>query len=116
MTTSIANTTPTTIDVDAAFAQLNYGDSWRMARLGAHNRAYSADHGYIQFDVKVGRKYRVIVKLAPSDTYSVEIGRMRKPRGSSIREYEVLSQEHDVYCDVLGEVVERMCVEAGGDC
>ena len=114
MTASIVNSTPTAIDARTAFEQLNYGDPWRLARLGAHNRAYSADHGYIQFDVKMGRKYRVIVKLAPSDTYSVEIGRMRRPRGSSIREYEVLSQEHDVYCDVLGEVVERMCVETAG--
>lgn len=114
MTTSLVNDTPTTIDASVAFAQLNYGDSWRLIRLGARNRAYSEDRGYIQFDVMLGRKYRVIVKLAPSDTYSVEIGRLVKPHGSSIREYRVLSQVHDVYCDVLGETVERMCLEAAG--
>jgi hypothetical protein len=104
----------TTINAIAAFQQINHGDAWRMARLGAHNRAYSEDCGYTQFDVTLGRKYRVIVKLDADDTYAVEIGQLRKPRGSSIREYQVLSQVRGIYWDVLGETIERAALEAAG--
>jgi hypothetical protein len=111
---SVVNELATQIDARTAFQQINYGDAWRMARLGAHNRAYSEDCGYIQFDVTLGRKYRVIVKLDADDTYAVEIGRLRKPRGSSIREYQVLSQVRGIYWDVLGETIERAALVAAG--
>jgi len=108
---TIVRDAPTTIDALTAFRQINHGDAWRLARLGARNRAYSEDLGYIQFDVTLGRKYRVIVKLDADDTYAVEIGQMRKPRGSSIREYQVLSQVRGIYWDVLGETIERAALE-----
>lgn len=114
MTTSLVSDTDTRIDAATAFQQINHGDTWRMARLGAHNRAHSEQSGYIQFDVTLGHKYRVIVKLDADDTYAVEIGRLRKSSGSSIREYQVLSQVRGIYWDVLGEVIERACLKVAG--
>lgn len=103
-TTSLANDAPTSIDARAAFAQINLGDSWRLTRLGARNQVCDERAGYIQFDVTLDRRYRVIVKLAADDTYAVEIGR------NSVRTYQVLAQTRGIYCDELGEFVERMCL------
>jgi hypothetical protein len=111
---NVVNESATRIDALTAFRQINHGDAWRMARLGAHNRMHSESNGYIEFDVTLGRKYRVIVKLDADDTYAVEIGRLRKPRGSSIREYQVLSQVRGIYWDALGETIERAALEAAG--
>lgn len=105
MTASLAAAEPTTIDALTAFQQINWGDEWRMTRLGARDRCYSETDGYIQFDVKLTRKLRVIVKLAGDDTYSVEIGRIRK------LEYVVIEQAHGVYCDELGRTVEDLVVK-----
>lgn len=105
MTVSLAAAEPTTIDALTAFRQINWGDSYRMARLGARDRCYSEVDGYIQFDVKLTRKLRVIVKLAGDDTYSVEIGRIRK------MDYVVIEQAHGVHCDQLGRVVEDLAVK-----
>lgn len=81
---------------------------WTLAELGAKNKAYSKD--YIQFDVTLVRSRRVIVKLDANDTYSVEIGRMRKI--DYLPTYEVLSQVTDIYCDQLSEVIRRAVLES----
>lgn len=108
--TSLVNEAPTGIDARIAYAHLNLGDSWRMARLGAHDLMRDERAGYIQFDVKLGRTYRVIVKLDADDTYAVELGRMRKPRGAYLPEYQVIRQVRSLTFEVLGETVEEMCV------
>jgi hypothetical protein len=51
----------------------------------------------------------VVVKLAADDTYAIEIGRMRRTKGSSLPEYQVLEQARGIYADQLGETVERLC-------
>lgn len=104
MTDSIATEKPTTIDANQAFSQVNYGDSWRMARLGARNHAYSASDGYIQFDIKLTGMRRVIVKLNGKDYYDVEIGRIKK------MDYIVLEQVRDIDAESLGRVIEDMAV------
>lgn len=110
--TSLINEAPTGIDARTAFAHLNHGDSWRLRRLGAHDLLHDERAGYVQFDFNLTRKLRVVVKLDADDTYAVELGRMRKPRGGSLPEYRVIKQVRGVYCDALGETVEEMCVEA----
>jgi len=105
-TTSLVNTPATEADVATTWAHIQYGDSWRLARLGARNRCYS-NTGYVQFDVKVApnKSRRVIVKLMANDTYGVEIGQLR--RG----EYRVLAQAFDVYADSLGVVIESLVAD-----
>jgi hypothetical protein len=102
---SLVEETPTGIDVRVAYQHLNHGDSWRMARLGARDRMQDEQAGYIQFDVLITRRLRVVVKLDADDTYAVEVGRMRK------LEYAVIRQVRGLTCEVLGEVVEEMVVE-----
>lgn len=105
-TSSLVNEAPTGIDSRVAYQHLNYGDSWRMARLGARDLMRDEQAGYIQFDVRITKKLRVVVKLAGDDTYSVEIGRMRM----RTLEYQVLEQERGIYADQLGATVERLCL------
>lgn len=111
---SLVNEDPTGIDARIAYKHLNHGDSWRMARLGARDLMRDERAGYLQFDVRITRKLRVVVKLAMDDTYSVELGRMRRPRGVALAEYEVLEQLRGIHADQLGETVERMCVVWSG--
>lgn len=106
MTTSLYYETSTSIDAQETFRQVNLGDSWRMARLGAWDCMYAEDSGYVQFDIKLTRKLRVVIKLLGDDTYGVEVGRMKRNL-----DYVVLDQVRGIYADQLGETVERMCVE-----
>lgn len=46
----------------------------------------------------------MVVKLAGDDTYSVELGQLRKPRGGML-EYRVIKQLHGIYGDQLGKIV-----------
>jgi hypothetical protein len=101
---SIVNDSPTTIDAAQAFAQINYDDPWRMLRLCVSNRCYSKSDGYIQFDVKITGKRRIIVKLNGSDLYDIEIGRMKK------LDYIVLDQIRDIDADNLGRIIEDLAV------
>jgi hypothetical protein len=104
---SLAELPATQMDVNTAFDHIRWGDALRMIRLGARNRAYSHDSGYIQFDTSgLGRTLRVIVKLAADDTYSVEVGRITRRV-----EYVVLAQEHGHCADSMGAVIERMVLE-----
>jgi len=110
MTESLATMTATQIYANIAFDDIRWGDSWRLIRLGCVNRAYSEDSGYIQFDTSgLGRKLRVIVKLAADDTYSVEVGRIKRSKGEL--SYVVLAQEHGHYADSMGAAIERMVLE-----
>lgn len=105
-TVSLAALPATQMDANTAFDHIRFGDVWRLVRLGARNRAYSHDSGYIQFDTSgLGRTLRVIVKLAADDTYSVEVGRITRRV-----EYVVLAQEHGHYADSMGAAIERMVI------
>lgn len=104
-TISLAAEGDTAIDAGTAFAHINWDDSWRTRRLGVRNRAFSNESGYIQFDIKITRVLRVIVKLMADDTYAVEIGRIRK------MEYVVIEQMRGIYGDVLGQTVEALCIK-----
>jgi hypothetical protein len=103
--TTLIQDPDTGIDARTAFQHLNYGDSWRLTRLGAHDRLYDETAGYIQFDVELTKKLRVVVKLQSDDSYAVEIGRIKLGK-----EYTVLEQHRGIYYDQLGELVERMVV------
>lgn len=106
---------PTEMDVATAWAHLGHGDSWRLVRLGAHNRLYSQTSGYIQFDVRTGerRTTRVIVKLSADDTYAVELGHVACALGEAL-EYQGIEQARGLYADQLGQAVEAMLLECVG--
>jgi hypothetical protein len=110
MTESLAAAPATQIYPNIAFDHVRWGDAYRLVRLGCVNRAYSEESGYIQFDTSgLGRKLRVIVKLAADDTYSVEVGRIKRRKGDLT--YTVLAQEHGHYTDSMGPAVERLVLE-----
>jgi hypothetical protein len=106
--TSVIEGPDTGIDSQVAYRQIMATDRWRLARLAARDLFYDETAGYIQFDVKITKNRRVIVKLAANDTYSVEIGRVKTV--DYLPTYLVLAQEHDVHCEDLGATVERMCL------
>lgn len=107
--TSLVNETPTRIDARTAVAHINLGDSWRMRRFGYTDLMHSERDGYIQFDVKLTRKLRVIVKLTADDLYCIEIGRIRRSRGDI--EYVVIEQIREIFWDDLGQAVEGLVVK-----
>ncbi|MGH8571133.1 MAG: hypothetical protein ACREX8_00965 [Gammaproteobacteria bacterium] len=100
----------TGIDARTAWSHILAGDPWRLRRLGARDLIYNERAGYVQFDFRLTRKLRVVVKLCADDTYAVELGRCRKRRGSALREYEVLEQTHLLDVEQVGQAVEHMCV------
>jgi hypothetical protein len=106
--TTLVQAPDTGIDARTALAHIRVGDSYRMVRLAARDIFHDETAGYVQFDIRITKPRRVVVKLAGDDTYSVEIGRIKRSRGDI--EYVVLEQQHGIYCDHLGETVERMCV------
>ena len=110
MSTSVINETGPAIDPQVTIRQIRATDSWRMIRLGARDLYWSERDGYIQFDTSgLGRKVRVIVKLATDDTYTVEIGRMG--RKDHMPEYQVLEQVRGINAAELGQTVEALAVK-----
>lgn len=57
-----------------------------------------------------GRHY-VFVNLDPSDTYTVRLVRIKRNRRADKPLVEMIDVEtvSDVYCDMLGDVVYRIC-------
>lgn len=106
---SLVNETPTRIDSRTAVAHINFGDSWRMRRFGYTDLMHNEAEGYIQFDVKLTWKLRVIVKLTADDLYAIEIGRIRRSRGDI--EYVVIEQVRGIFWDDLGPIVESLIVK-----
>lgn len=93
------------------FRQIRTMDKWAFAAWGAKN--YVVDdigkdmqgnrhEGYLRFDVKGTKLKRgkVIVYLAPNDTYTVVFGRVR---GADWKE---LKRVDNVYVDQLVEVID----------
>ena len=57
----------------------------------------------VQFTVLRSKSTKIVVKLDPSDTYTVQFVRIRK--FVSV----VVEEKSDVYVDMLNEVIYRMC-------
>lgn len=91
--------------------QINATDFWARARWGVKQAlALGSGTSGVQFSCTKGIKIRVV--LDPSDTYSVEIGRVRRSRSgwTYTKHYEM----SDVYADVLVQVIDRAFSNAFG--
>lgn len=93
------------IDVMVTLGQI--GVVTRM-RIGYIVDSLMRAEDYLKFQISCDRRPRrwVIVKLERNDTYSIEVGRLRKKFYWTIEK-----QLEDVYADQLGEVIERLFVE-----
>jgi len=106
-------------------AQINAGDFWARARWGvrvmiATERAYGEGLGRDGASVVVrpglmlccNRGIKIIVTLDPSDTYSIELGRMG--RGAKRFDFRVEGEATEVYADDLARVIDREFSNAYG--
>lgn len=106
--TTLIEDPDTGIDSQVVFQQINATDRWRMVRLAARDLFYDERVGYVQFDIKITRKLRVVVKLGSDDLYAVEVGQLKTV--DYMPTYRVLDQVRGIDAGQLGETVERMCV------
>jgi hypothetical protein len=89
-------------DRRVTLAQIGQGN---LMACGARDIVYDDKNGMVMFRVGGGRTLRkVIVKLTPADTYSVERGHLNR----NTYEWVVDEQEHDVYAEQLGATVRRL--------
>lgn len=87
--------------------QINALDFWARARWGwKQSLALGPDVAGIQFNCTKGIKIRVV--LDASDTYSIEIGRLR---GATYRKHAELS---DVYAEDLVRIIDSEFSKAFG--
>jgi hypothetical protein len=97
-----------TVQFDDTNVVWNLIATGRKMRIGLRDYMYSnAETGtqYVQFDTGMGRaKRRFIVTVAPDDTFSVEVGRLK----GRMCEWVSIEVARGTYFDSLGEVVERM--------
>lgn len=99
--------------VHSAGREMDVNTTWRqigqhaLMYVGARNLAYSKD--YVQFDT-TGKRLRILVKLDASDTYTVEVGRVRKIGG--LPQYRALRSACLVYAEDLATVVRAAFEEA----
>lgn len=92
----------TEADRRVTLAQIGQGN---LMACGARDVVHDDPNGMVMFRVGSGPVLRkVIVKLMPSDTYSVERGHLNRDS----YEWVVDEQEHDVYADQLGATVRRL--------
>jgi len=79
-------------------------DQWTWMRMGVHANslgwAVASDYAHHRLPGRPGQ--RLTVKLAADDTYSLEVGRMRKLT------YTVLAQRHGVTADQLAATLEEL--------
>ena len=75
---------------------------WTKMACGAR-RAGCDNDNTLSFDVLTGSTNRIVVRLDPSDTYTVQRTKRKK--------YNVMVVEEatDVYVDNLNEVIYKMC-------
>lgn len=78
--------------------------------LHARDLYYSTD--YVQADIRRG--HRLVIKLSHDDTYALEIGRMRRPRGEVLPEWTVRCQRRGIQAEALAEVLLEMATEVYG--
>jgi hypothetical protein len=67
----------------------------------------AGEEGYLHFRVTISRQafHKVVVRLDPSDTYTVQLVRIdRKTWQTRVEE-----EREGVYADMLSEVIYRMC-------
>lgn len=98
-TTSIAMTSGRPADARVTLQQIG---SVTLMSCGAQLKTLLRDDENGELRMKVSRRFLLIVKLMPDDTYAVEVGITRKA------EYKVIAQEFGVYADRLSEVVRRL--------
>lgn len=94
-------------DHTTTLAQL--GRSLLRDHLAARDIVYSNAQGYVMMRVGPGPTYwKLIIKLRPSDTYGVEIGRLKRHEGLP-EFFSVHVLEDGIYADQLTEIVGELC-------
>lgn len=84
---------------DAAITLRQIG-SMVLASCGARDYLRDDTNGYVKFRIGNGRRW-CIVALAADDTYSIEVGRLRK------FDWIIDLQEHGIYAEDLPAAVRR---------
>jgi hypothetical protein len=78
---------------------------WNRAACGARDYVHDDKTGMVMFRVGSNRAVRkVVVKLTPADTYSVEVGHMNR----KTLDWVVEDQALDVQAEDLGATVRRL--------
>jgi len=102
MTTSIMNTAGYPADHHTTMQQIGSGN---LMACGARHFVHDNPNGLLMFRVGAERSLRkVMVRLMPNDTYSVEVGKTNR----KTMEYVVEDQEHGIYADQVGASVRRL--------
>lgn len=90
-------------------AQINASDFWARARWGV-KQMLTMENGLM---LNCTKGIKIIVTLDPTDTYTVQVGRMG--RGAARFDFVVKGEMSDVYCDVLVQITDRLFSEAFGN-
>ncbi len=78
------------------------GIQTKMA-CGAREPMGDANSLTFRVTIKPNQRHKIVVTLDPSDTYTVKLYSVRNG------EVKVVEEADDIYCEVLSEVIYRMC-------